>query len=87
MEIKTIISDIELLTYQELKQNKLYIMRYAAWAEGLLFCPNKDWQKPDVIRGIVFKKDEITFIAWEDCLETKFELAPSETTVTLTQGM
>lgn len=86
MKIQSMISDVELFTYQELKRNKLYIIRNGGWAEGLLFCPNKDWLKPDVMRGIVFKEDEISFVAWEDCPETRFELAPPETTVTLTQG-
>lgn len=86
MNIKTMISGAPLLTYEELEKNKLYIIHHNGWAKGLLFCPKKDWKKLDVISGIVFEKDEITFIDWEDCLETRFELAPPETTVIITQG-
>lgn len=86
MKIQSNITTNPLLTYQELQTETLYIMRDAGWANGLLFYPNKDWQKPDVIRGVVFTEDRIAFITWADCPDTRFELAPSETTITITQG-
>ena len=75
-----------LLSYNQLSVNTLYIVRgQEKWAKGKIFIP-KNSPKTSTVDGYVFDEFRIADVSWCNSQHEKmFELAPSGTTVTLTQ--